>query len=91
MEQNKELEQKLEQLIAQLNELLTQLSGDDKPQATEPTILDENASKVQNLEMQLQRLKAQRKPVEPKEICKESKHNGCNYVSSSQQRQTPSR
>ena len=91
MEQHKELEQKLEELIAQLNELLTQLSGDDKPQETEPTILDENASKVQNLEMQLQRLKAQRKPVEPKEIGKESKHNGWNYVYSSQQRQTPSR
>ncbi len=91
MENIQALEQKLEELIQQLNELLAQLAGDEKAPAKEtpkPAPGKEEPQKtVENLERELQRLKARRidtgnpgADADPNRN-ERGKKNGWNYVS----------
>lgn len=91
MENTQVLEQKLEELIQQLNELLLQLAGDEKaPKETpKPAPGKEDPQKtVENLERELQRLKARRidtgnpGPDADPNRNEKGKKNGWNYVSS---------
>jgi hypothetical protein len=69
MENVKALEQKLEELIVQLDELLVQLQGEDKqdlPQA-------KPQKTVENISTELQKLKRER--------TNQTQKNGWNYVS----------
>jgi hypothetical protein len=87
MNDTQALEQKLEELIAQLNNLLAQLSGEDKNISPPTDIPKTDPQKTtENLEIELQRLKARRQS-EPttdqiKEGIKAKDKNGWNYVSS---------
>jgi hypothetical protein len=82
MDNTKVLEQKLEELVAQLNELLAQLSGvNSNVSVPIDTPKNEPIKTVENLEHELQRLKASRK-TEPQLPKKDTKKNGWNYVSS---------
>ncbi|CAN5432508.1 hypothetical protein BH09BAC1_BH09BAC1_16370 [soil metagenome] len=91
MENTQALEQKLEELIQQLNELLAQLGGDEKAPKETPKPApgkEEPQKTVENLERELQRLKARRietanpgADTDP-DRNERGKKNGWNYVSS---------